>query len=865
MATLSMENLWKSKDKVKPVTGTPGTDSPLGAAFAGANDQAAKMAGTPAATKSSTEQILATPKGTDQGGSTLTPAGAPVAPSAPETALGALASTGRNYADAMRTMRPDLVNATVEEEARKLRLENEAMIGSLKLNSQDMIKAATGKAGETFTAPTQAGLSQTQVADIIAGKLDVAGNQNLMQMIPNLSDADLDKIVEAAQGITADGNPNLKAAADAAQAAIKEKTLKVIDGLGDKIDKNVIASTLDISVEDLGNYCPTKLANKLQEIIDKDTELVETNRKLVSDPSVSAAERTAASRTLLRQGALGLRTISEEVKELGDNLATFDDITVAGKTYDNLEALLASDAFGSLITISMGDDEEAAAAALVELEKNGLYTAGLSQRDTGKKDEQGNPIYEWVKTTKNEEGEDEETIVDPSDVPLMNKYNKTMADIAKDVKDQLGGTAYYDPKEGKWYDKKGGTETVPGIADIQKLVLSWGKIDSGGNTINGAVMSAFFPSYAEGKILSAEELKNGQTFFTSLQNLKPGDLTRAVADLNALAAGGHENLLKDMFKLKGENLIAKNLKYLRKSVTAFETKEAIDNLNVSSIGNDWTSLNVLVKNGYISQEDMDFYREIGMKPSSILRDMQEDFDKLDVYDAATGSGKAFVPSVLDSLKVGVDKTQKRALKYLSNVMEKKDKQGYLVYDKKLMDKIREQFAPTNNKDLKEFDDKVKKFKDKVITNNTRSFTDKMEKKYPLSTDDQVTEMFNIPVPEGMENRRLEIPKEYFIAEYAKVASNLATEYSNRINSINRMLDNKDVYVDKKALKGLRKELEKTYNIYKNPAYATNLYNQRMQVDVKEVAPQITENIRGIISGGLDMASELQDTFKIPKL
>jgi molybdopterin converting factor small subunit len=362
MADLSLDNLGKPP-KAKRL-GVPETTTALGQTAGGANPDQAKMAGT-------ADQV----KGAMQ--HNLTPA---------PTLASEKKSTGFAFSDALRTARPDAIQQSVNIEEDKAKLEREMLLGKAKADVKDMVKASTE--GTTMT-------SGLQTVEGTAVQADEKAIQTAMEKA----------------GIKVQGAVSLKTISEldpASQQSVLDNLAtdypelhdSIAEGLGkDKVVvKNLLNSFFggkkeeeltaeyeqmakDLGVSDaktMMNMNSKDFIAAMEKSIAADTKQVRELNSTLSNPSASPAERLAAQAELVRMGALGTRTLQEEVAELGKNFNKIDDITVGTKTFSSLADLVKDPELEAIMLRALDKDDAKAddrARAVKQLTDLGMMTA----------------------------------------------------------------------------------------------------------------------------------------------------------------------------------------------------------------------------------------------------------------------------------------------------------------------------------------------------------------------------------------------------------------------------------------------------------------------------------------------------------
>jgi hypothetical protein len=593
------DNLLDSIDSIikKKATPTASTSTtPLGASLAGVNPDQAKMAGTPNQVASSASKIQApteasavppvTPKPTTQTG-----ASTPKAPS--------------NFSDFLRTQRPDLAQQTEQEQAQKSKLEREDAIGRLRVSAQDMIAAAQGKSADAIT-----GISQTKsTSDVIQSILTGSDAETISRDTANMTEADKQLVKD---GVLKQA-PEFGDILEKSLGATRQQLAISLDKFAEdtKVDLNQVAKDLGVAdVEALKGLSPEEFISKLQASIDDDVASVRTNYDILGSSSSSPAERSLAARSLVRQGAIGVRTQAEEANALSQDLSKMDDITIAGETYSGIKGLLADKGLSALMTRAMdsngGEDAE---LAMHEVERLGLFDPGITQGSDGK----------WVK-------DGAEVPVDQ--VPLVNKYNKTIAALSSAA----------------------GTE-LETIINTQKSAQEVAKV-APNVTLSGEVMQSIIPGWHKG-LISESELQTASSFTSAIKTLSPAQATEVATNMNDLAQRGHQDLLVSVMQLKNPDpqLISNQLKFIGQAVKADEVSDKIEELKTKRTSGQqisYADLGTLTKNGFIAQDKLSLYESMGISPEEIMNTVEGNVSSIETYTSLPDSMK---PLFSDAFKV----------------------------------------------------------------------------------------------------------------------------------------------------------------------------------------------------------------------
>jgi hypothetical protein len=549
MADLSLDNLNKPAAK-KKIPGVAETTTALGQQVGGANPDQIKMAGTPAQVKGAAQN-------------NLQPTAIPKLSSEKKTA-------GSAFADSLRLARPDLIDASVEEQINKDRTEREAMLGKARMDAKDIIAQATAGTVIATAAPA------TQDDILAASGLDINDMESTIAKMGTMSIIQQQEILNK----LADKNPKV---ADELSLKLSNKKivvnkllddfasgLKIVDPAAkDKYFEDVAKDMGLTSKDELLNLSSEDFIKRMEDSIARDTSQVKTLNETLSKPTASPAERSAAQAELVRLGAFGTRTLQEETAELGKNINKMNDIVVAGKTYDSLSSLVKDPELAALITRGLDNDpanKTDQEAALNTLKEIGLFTGD------------GNGI--------------------------VDRYGKAL-------KDKLAA------------DKAALSSTIEAQKEINNFLTISPTLK-----LSSQIAKSVIPGWDGTKL--TELPKNLKQFTTlvkdSLNDAEKNDL---VQTLNSLSTLGQHYIVNTAANLVSAAELKSMIPALKLSAQAEQSQHLLDSIDPEKVS--YEDIKTLGSTGLLSATEMDLYEKLGVPPSEIYANLQRNLVSIDEW------------------------------------------------------------------------------------------------------------------------------------------------------------------------------------------------------------------------------------------
>lgn len=565
MADLSLDNILKQPVK-KKIAGVAETTTALGQQIGGANADQAKMAGTPAQVKGAAQNNLQT-----------APAALPKLSSTKKT-------EGSAFADALRLARPDLINATVEEQINKDRTEREALLGKARMDAKDIIAQATAGTEISTAAPA------TQDDILAASGLDINDMESTVAKMSEMKGPQQQEILNK----LADKNPKV---ADELSLKLGGKkivvnkllddfasSLKIIDPAAkDSYFESVAKDVGLTSKDELLNLSSEDFIKRMEESIARDTSQVKTLNETLSKPTASPAERSAAQAELVRLGAFGTRTLQEETAELGKNINKMDDIVVAGKTYDSLNSLVKDPELASLILRGLDNDPDNKAdqeAALNTLKEIGLFTGD------------GNGI--------------------------VDKYGKAL-------KDKLAA------------DKAALTTTIKEQKEINDFLTISPTLKLSSQIAKSVILGW------DGTKLTTLPANLKQ--FTDLvkKDLNDTEKNGLVQSLNSLSSLGQHDLVEVAANCVSAAELKAMIPNLQLAAKAEESQHLLDAIDPDKVSYD--QIKSLGATGLLNASEIDLYEKLGVSPKEIYDKLQENLTSVDEWKNTNKAMKPFAAEI----------------------------------------------------------------------------------------------------------------------------------------------------------------------------------------------------------------------------
>lgn len=223
---------------------------------------------------------------------------------------------------------------SAEEQAKNDRLENMAKYGQLRVEVQDMVKAASGDLKAVDIAPDDAEI-QTAITS-----LNLTPDQ-----MANMSPEEMAAKVKAKFGDTSAIASKVDAALTASLS--KVNAASILQKSGTNLE--TAAKTLGVSPEQLSGMSVADFQSLVKKQQAAETQNVVNLQASLNDPTISPAKRQAAMEELRRLGASGEVSKVFEVRDLHDQIDSIDDVSFAGQQYGSLQELLSSDSINATI------------------------------------------------------------------------------------------------------------------------------------------------------------------------------------------------------------------------------------------------------------------------------------------------------------------------------------------------------------------------------------------------------------------------------------------------------------------------------------------------------------------------------------
>ena len=617
-----------------PVPATSNT--PLGASLSGANADQAKMAGTPNQVASAAEKIqqAGTPPQVPQ-----TPQAPPPttqAPPKPITQIGAQAPiTGQNYADYMRTLRPDIANQTAQEQAEAARIARVQAVGQFQAQATDDIKVATGAAvstvdasganvgtsvtdmenattnylqGGSVTSPTltsAAATASANAAAVAAGKTVSATTPGaaigqVSNITAGMGGTDIATLINQVIGTVTDPGTAIQTALANTPEIIGTQLATFAQSKGINLDQ--VAKDVGLkSAADFSTMSPQQLITSLQTGLANNIADVQKNKDILGNPSSSPAERQLASQSIVRQGALGITTAAEQAASLNLNLHTLTNITIAGTTYQNLADVLNNSALSALMTRAMVPITPASTpaekadsnAAMAECEKLGLVDHTLTQNQDGT----------W-------------NTAPGAMVPIMNEYNGVIKNLATEAQSSLA-------------------TVIQNQKDVQALAT----------TLNTTTLTAMGLDTSKG-LVTSEQIAKVQPFLDAYNSITGAQQAETAANFNELALthpellAGTEAGFSSITALRDPTQIANQVHNVTQMVKAVEASDTVSRVisdnGVTPLTWESSQMADLEKAGVIDAATVSSLKTLGYSPSDILPHISDNVSNITGFMANGG-------------------------------------------------------------------------------------------------------------------------------------------------------------------------------------------------------------------------------------
>ena len=482
-------------------------------------------------------------------------------------------TSGMAFSDSLRKVRPDLINATVEEDINKSRTEREMQLGKIRMDAKDMIdQATTGKTLATAAPQGEADIVSVLKSNGIIGEdTDIATIATTVSALGPQERADILKNLSDKNPKLAD---ELSAKLNGGQKIVVRKQLDTFaDGLGLKdpaAKEQYIADvakdlgfaditnpdgSITSAADQLKNLDINDFIKKTEDAIARDTSKVKEVNKVLTSPSASPAERNAAQAELVRMGAHGSRTIQEETADLGKNMNKANDISMGGKTYTSLGALVKDPELAAIMTRALSSDP---------LDKADQEAAVLQLKDIGLMNAEGTGIFD--------------------------KYSKALSEQLTANKSTLASVI------------AGQKEVAEAIKLSPTVSLASNVVAKMVGATDGTKLSTLTPSVKD--------------FMTKVKTgLNDVDRTNLVNSLNGLSQVGHDDIIKTIATAPSAADVKAMLPHIDLLYKAEKSKQVLDSIDPKSVSDE--NINSLAAQGLVDASQLNLFKAAGMSNEDI--------------------------------------------------------------------------------------------------------------------------------------------------------------------------------------------------------------------------------------------------------